>query len=77
MTLLALNPDGFVKWLTDGPLVFIIAGLGVLMVTRAYRRGASSDNMNTTINMVWGGIVIALAGTWFLFSDQIRAVIMT
>ena len=64
------NSDGIVQWGVKNiiPIVLLFVGLGIMA---SARRGEMSKNALTVTNILLGCIVIAGAGLFYAFADNI------
>ena len=65
-----INSDGIVEWGVKNiiPIVLLIIGIGIIA---GARKGQMSQNAMTITNVLLGCVVIAGAGLFFGFADNI------
>ena len=69
-----LNSDGIVEWGVKNiiPIVLLFIGIGIIA---SARKGQMSQNALTVTNVLIGCVLIAGAGFFFAFADNIAAFI--
>jgi hypothetical protein len=69
-----LNSDGIVAWGVKNiiPIVLLVIGIGIIASSR---KGQMSQNAMTITNVMLGCVVIAGAGLFFGFADNIASFI--
>ena len=67
-----INSDGIVAWGVRNiiPIVLLVIGIGIIA---GARKGQMSQNAMTITNVVLGCVVIAGAGLFFGFADNIAS----
>jgi predicted branched-subunit amino acid permease len=71
-----INSDGIVEWGVRNiiPIVLLVIGIGIIAGSR---KGQMSQNAMTITNVMLGCVVIAGAGLFFGFADNIASFIFS
>jgi hypothetical protein len=71
-----INSDGIVEWGVRNiiPIILLVIGIGIISGSR---KGQMSQNAMTITNVMLGCVVIAGAGLFFGFADNIANFVFT
>ena len=71
-----INSDGIVTWGIRNiiPIILLVIGIGIIASSR---KGQMSQNAMTITNVMIGCVVIAGAGLFFGFADNIASFVFT
>lgn len=71
-----INTPGIRDWLSTNVIPLIVMVVAIAILVTARQKGRTSENMERVFTLTLGVVIFAAAGSWFLFGDSLRSIII-